>query len=229
MFLVFLSSFFLPPERAIAQTIASVRPSHAEQSSQGRGEAPTKISLYDALELLSKKHGVSFEFNDRLIKNKKVDPVSMATDEKLEQTLFRILSPLSIKYEHFDKKTILIYQSDRQKTFLKEEADASEGRTFSQDISTISPSRRRSGATLSVAAGDYRLLEETEVRGVVTDENGERLPGVSILIEGTTRGTTTDGNGVFKIAVSDRNTKLIFSFVGFLSQEVVPATRPNLT
>jgi len=61
-----------------------------------------------------------------------------------------------------------------------------------------------------------------EVTGKVTGETGDALPGASILIKGTTRGTSADENGNFRISVPDNgNTVLVFSLVGYASKEVV--------
>jgi len=59
------------------------------------------------------------------------------------------------------------------------------------------------------------------VKGKVSNENGELLAGVSVKIKGTTRGTTTDENGVFSISIPDDALKiLVFSFVGMQPREV---------
>lgn len=58
------------------------------------------------------------------------------------------------------------------------------------------------------------------VTGFVKDEAGT-LPGVSILIKGTTQGTVTDVNGKFSLNVPDANVVLVFSFVGYTTQEVL--------
>lgn len=60
-----------------------------------------------------------------------------------------------------------------------------------------------------------------EVKGKVTDKNGEGLPGVSILIKGTHQGGVTDVNGMYNLELSDEKSVLVFSFVGYLSQEIV--------
>ena len=67
------------------------------------------------------------------------------------------------------------------------------------------------------------------VRGTVTDENGAGLPGVSVVMKGTTRGTTTDGEGLFQLDVPEATVTLVFSFVGYQSQEVAVGTRTKLT
>ena len=60
---------------------------------------------------------------------------------------------------------------------------------------------------------------EKSVSGVVTDSKGEVLVGVSVVIKGTTKGVLSDLNGAYKINV-ERNDVLVFSFVGFKTQEI---------
>jgi TonB-linked SusC/RagA family outer membrane protein len=58
------------------------------------------------------------------------------------------------------------------------------------------------------------------VSGVVNDETNTPLPGVNVLVKGTTVGTTTDTNGKYSLEVPDENSILVFSFIGYQSQEV---------
>ncbi|WP_236648563.1 SusC/RagA family TonB-linked outer membrane protein [Spirosoma sp. 209] len=57
------------------------------------------------------------------------------------------------------------------------------------------------------------------VTGKVTGDDGATIPGVTVLIKGTTRGTTTNADGDFRIEATP-GTRLVFSFVGYKSQEV---------
>ncbi|MEN8187770.1 MAG: SusC/RagA family TonB-linked outer membrane protein, partial [Bacteroidota bacterium] len=57
------------------------------------------------------------------------------------------------------------------------------------------------------------------VSGTVTDASGETLPGVSIMVKGTTQGTATDFDGAYEISASQGDV-LIFSFIGFATKEV---------
>lgn len=59
------------------------------------------------------------------------------------------------------------------------------------------------------------------VAGKVTSLAGEPLPGVNVLQKGTTNGTTTDAEGRYSLAIPDQNATLVFSFIGYTSQEVV--------
>jgi TonB-dependent SusC/RagA subfamily outer membrane receptor len=62
-------------------------------------------------------------------------------------------------------------------------------------------------------------LERT-VTGKVSDDKGEMLPGVSVVLKGTQNGTITDGDGKFSLTFSQDAGVLIFSFVGYMPQEV---------
>lgn len=66
------------------------------------------------------------------------------------------------------------------------------------------------------------------VTGRVTGEQGESIPGVSVVLKGTTRGTTTDVDGKFQIEVPDGNATLVFSFVGYATQEAVIGNRSTI-
>ena len=63
---------------------------------------------------------------------------------------------------------------------------------------------------------------------VIALENNEAIPGVNVVIKGTAKGTTTDAKGEYSITVPDANTKLTFSFLGYLSQDVVVGKRTQL-
>ncbi|HEX8426661.1 SusC/RagA family TonB-linked outer membrane protein [Hymenobacter sp.] len=72
------------------------------------------------------------------------------------------------------------------------------------------------------------LLAQGTVGGVVNDETKQAMPGVSILIKGTTRGTTTDTDGRFSIAASPADV-LVFQFVGSLPKEVTVGDQTTLS
>ena len=64
------------------------------------------------------------------------------------------------------------------------------------------------------------LNAQINVQGTVKSDQGDLLPGVSIVVKGTTTGVITDSNGNYNITVPDANSVLVFSFVGMESQEV---------
>ncbi len=58
------------------------------------------------------------------------------------------------------------------------------------------------------------------VNGTVYDDSGEEIPGVNVVIKGTTDGVVTDLNGFYSIRIPDERTVLVFSYVGFETQEI---------
>jgi len=59
------------------------------------------------------------------------------------------------------------------------------------------------------------------ITGKVTDaKDGSALPGVTILLKGTSNGTTTDPNGTYSLEVPEKGGTLVFSFIGYTSQEL---------
>lgn len=68
---------------------------------------------------------------------------------------------------------------------------------------------------------DLPQAEKRTVRGVVKDRDGMPLPGVSVLVKGTSSGMATNVDGRFEIKVNDDpNVMLVFSFIGMKSQEM---------
>ncbi|TLX72652.1 SusC/RagA family TonB-linked outer membrane protein [Labilibacter sediminis] len=59
------------------------------------------------------------------------------------------------------------------------------------------------------------------INGKVVDDLGEAIPGVSIIVKGTTIGTITRYDGVYELSVPENATHLVFSFVGMVTQEVL--------
>jgi TonB-dependent starch-binding outer membrane protein SusC len=75
---------------------------------------------------------------------------------------------------------------------------------------------------LSVVMMGISLLsraQSNQIKGVVKDEQGSGLPGVSVVIKGTTNGTTTDPDGGYSLTAAN-DAVLNFSFIGFTSQEI---------
>ena len=68
----------------------------------------------------------------------------------------------------------------------------------------------------------------TVVQGKLTDENNQPLPGVNVLVKGTTNGTTSDALGSYSIDVAEEDAVLIFSFIGYETQEISVSNRTEI-
>lgn len=69
-------------------------------------------------------------------------------------------------------------------------------------------------------AGSHAVLaQDRVVSGTVRDETGSPMPGVNVIVSGTSNGTVTDTSGKYTLSVGS-GAKLLFSFIGYTSQEV---------
>ncbi|TRX51206.1 TonB-dependent receptor [Fulvivirga sp. M361] len=75
----------------------------------------------------------------------------------------------------------------------------------------------------------FNIRAQTKtVQGTVLDEMGDPLPGASVIIKGTSKGTSTDLNGTFSLEV-DENDVLIISFIGYSKKEVAVSGQTSLS
>lgn len=75
---------------------------------------------------------------------------------------------------------------------------------------------------------DESVTQQTSISGTVSDEDGEPLPGVTVVVKGTTSGTITNIDGNYTIANVPEDATLQFSFVGMLTQEVVVGSQSTI-
>jgi TonB-linked SusC/RagA family outer membrane protein len=71
-----------------------------------------------------------------------------------------------------------------------------------------------------IAETQIQQPQQKEITGKVTDAGGLPLPGVSVIVKGTTIGTVTNNDGEFSLSIPDDAEVLVFSFVGMRTQEI---------
>ncbi|GAA4414365.1 SusC/RagA family TonB-linked outer membrane protein [Nibrella viscosa] len=152
------------------------------------------LEIKKVLAEIEKATEVQFVYSSQVIESRQKISIHI-NNSTLKEVLTKLFKPMNVSYELVGKKVVL------------------------------SP-----GASASVETGLKEYIEEVGesapkriVSGKVSDEKGAGLPGVSILIKGTQRGTSTNAQGAFQLEVPDENsasTVLVFSFVGFESKEV---------
>ena len=74
--------------------------------------------------------------------------------------------------------------------------------------------------TQEADADKYKMQQDGKVSGKVTDSNGQPLPGVSVIVKGTTQGTITDFDGNYFLDKVSSDAILVYSFIGMKSQDV---------
>ncbi len=74
----------------------------------------------------------------------------------------------------------------------------------------------------------FCALAQTKVVGKITGEQGEDLPGVSVVVKGTSTGTVTASTGDYSLTVPNGNVTLVYSFIGYAAQEIAVANRSTI-
>ncbi|MFD1145475.1 TonB-dependent receptor [Larkinella insperata] len=121
-----------------------------------------------------------------------------AVNQSLSQVLDKLLEPLKLKYEVVGNQLILTRKGSRNK-------ESSTSSVSTQEVAPIA------------------------VTGRVVDENNQPIPSVTVLLKGTTStGTVTDVDGRFSLNVPDGNAVLVFSSIGFQSQEITVNNRTSI-
>ncbi len=74
----------------------------------------------------------------------------------------------------------------------------------------------------------FTFAQTKTVEGQVTDSSGEPLPGVNVVVKGTSKGVVTDFDGLFIVQDVSDDAVLVFSYIGFSSKEVAVSGKSNL-
>ncbi|MBL4561262.1 MAG: TonB-dependent receptor [Labilibaculum sp.] len=85
------------------------------------------------------------------------------------------------------------------------------------------------GVVLMLLLHQFTFAQSKVITGIVTDAStSETIPGVNVMLKGSTSGTITDIDGNFSVNVSSEETILVFSFIGYESQEILVALRSTI-
>lgn len=156
--------------------------------------------LKTVLKEIEDQADVKFAFSPKTIKAERLVNVNISR-QKLVDALGSILNPLNVSYQLTSGRILL---------------------TLTKTVSLDNNSR-------SITNDPNEILAET-ISGKVLDEAKVGLPGVSVVLKGTQKGTTTNKDGEFQMEVPERNgAVLVFSFVGYIVQEMAVGNQSSLS
>ena len=194
-----------------AQQLASARADSAFPNQPPQDEQLRRTTLKSLLLSLEQQYQVSIIFGSDAIGNQEV-AVPDRLEENAEAALSVILNPLGLKYQKIEQ--VYVVQKGKLGNERVNRVDAGELVASSLIAPVLWPGRRLRESSL-------RSVVEQTITGTVTDgESGDALPGVNILAKGTSTGTVTDVEGKYRLTVSDEVATLVFSSIGYLTQEV---------
>lgn len=210
-----LSALALPP--GFAQNVDA----YADNSHNiATTENEKKTSLQQVLKDLERRHNVHITYNIKAVESK-VASSAFSESSGIKESLERVLSPAGLAYEQIKENVYVVLMPGESSSDVSENTMTT--------TSKKSFAATYAGLTASLPHG---TLPSTNVErvvfgvsGRVTDEQGETLVGASVLLKGTSVGTTTDVAGNYSIEIPDANGTLVFSYIGYTTQEVVVNNR----
>lgn len=180
--------------------IFAISVSYAHESS-GQEFLKEKISISQKngsmktfLSSIEQKVDITFSYNKEVLSNQEKFSFDFH-NESVEEILKKVLVPRKINFQIIRKNHVVLSKA----SFLG-----------SVDVNKVD----------GINNLQLQTQIDQKVTGTVKDDNGETLAGVSVVVDGTTRGTSTDANGQYSINVPEKNTILVFSFVGYEIQKV---------
>ncbi|MDJ1469135.1 SusC/RagA family TonB-linked outer membrane protein [Cytophagaceae bacterium DM2B3-1] len=196
--------------------LASVQSAH-RFSQQNQSQ-----DLVDVLKELSKDYGVIFDYNPKVLKGKSVSLDKKESQSRdLDQILNGLLTPHKLTFEKNNNHSYIIY--------LKKEKTQTDASGKGNDNLPYNSMANMGFVNSSALAGPVNSISSVvafEIKGQIKDDKGEGLPGVSVSLKGTTNGTITDSEGKYAIIIPEGTGTLVFSFVGYVTEEV-PVNNQN--
>lgn len=183
-----------------------------------------EISLIEAIELISKAYDVYFTFDMELVKDIKVNYEPKHV-KSLEEAMSNLLRETHLNYKLLDKQFLIIYKND--------EAGLTSLKSMSEHLDKLikdeeSAFHRKKKNSLHTGS-NFLPFEQAPVRGSVVNPLGAPLVGVSVKVRGTTIGTVTDTNGRFVLDGVGVDDVLVFTYIGYLSQEAPAAYNTDIS
>ncbi|SDG13315.1 TonB-linked outer membrane protein, SusC/RagA family [Dyadobacter soli] len=180
-----------------------------------------EMKLKNVLLDLQRHYGVEIIFEDRLVGSVNVASSNLDLTQPIEKNLEVLLRQNGLKYKKTRKNTFVITEGK-----AKEAMPVKEGR----DEAMALPEGQIMQENLTSPAQVTQAAVDRTIKGTVSDEKGATLPGVSVVLKGTQRGTSTGAAGDFSLEIPDGGQPvLVFSFVGYKSQEVTVGNQSTVT
>ncbi|TLV00877.1 SusC/RagA family TonB-linked outer membrane protein [Dyadobacter luticola] len=189
----------------------------ASQHNSFRQEMKLKNVLLD----LQRHYGVEIVFEDRLVGSINVAAGTLDLNQPIEKNLDTILGQSGLKYKRTRKNTFVITEEKAKETSpVKDE----------KKESAALPETQLTAENVVAPATTQTAVDRT-IKGTVTDEKGTGLPGVSVVLKGTQRGTSTGASGEFTLEIPEGGMQnvLVLSFVGYKSQEATIGNQSTLS
>lgn len=179
-------------------------------------------TLKQSLQELEKFFRISIAYKDDWIRGKE-GRIKVSAYRTPEQALIDLLKETDLSFRKAgDAFYIILPQKGDHTTAALDIAPqaAAVPASLTAFTSPLFITERQPSLSIPVA-----VSQDIDINGTVTDESGAPFPGVNIVVKGTSTGTSTSIDGKFSLSVPDESSILVFSFVGYITQEVTVGNR----
>ncbi len=202
-----------------AQTLARRQDDLTARLQTEKPEKTNAQTLKSVLKNLEDKYKVHFVYAGA-IKAERLMVVQVPKNEKIEQVLEGLLTPFGLRYQQMESQLFIITP---EKIVEKVEA------LPTPTSSLLTPLETTTIPQLNTVISGGLMRVEKRISGTVTSaEDNNPVPGANVVAKGTSTGTITDSDGKYVISVPDNTTTLVFSYVGFETQEIQIGNRTNI-
>ncbi|QNF31471.1 TonB-dependent receptor plug domain-containing protein [Adhaeribacter swui] len=200
-----------------AQTIVLANNQAAGQQ-LSRSELKKTVALTEVLQDLQTEYNVSFLYEKKNLEGKYIQTSKIAYSDKLESALGKLLLPAELTYEKINSKTYAIVSSDNTAN-LTVENTTNKSETEKLNYFNILFVDFNKNTRPDVINYRAKTAPAWQITGKVVSDTGEGMPGVTVLLKGTSTGATTSPEGTYSISVPETPGTLVFSFIGYTTQE----------
>jgi TonB-linked SusC/RagA family outer membrane protein len=204
------------PNLAFGQLFANSKV-HVKQASS----RPQMSKLKDMLLIMKDKFQVDLLFEEKIMSHIMVPGNAIRPNLSFEENLKVLLRSTNIKYKKVKNGTYMLLDEKESPEQIEKPTGSLPQQPSANGVSMIDAMGKKI-REIPVAYADY------SVSGRVTDEKGEVLPGVNIMVKGTSRGVSADASGNYSLSVPEGPVTLVFSFIGYVTQEVALGNKKTL-
>lgn len=214
--------FLVVPSMVLAQSMVMAQNVPKTGSIRSTASSQTK-RLKEVLNDLSQKYQVSILFEDATVQGYIINQ-DKVKGGSLESKLESILKLCNLSYKKVSNNAYIIVVSALDKTNDKRPLESMrQGQSSMPSLPSQNEERNflQTQKIDNLESFKPTVVERTISGKVIDEQSNEGLPGVSVVVKGTQKGAITDMDGGFSFSVPDGAVTLVFSFVGYESQEIL--------
>jgi hypothetical protein len=203
----------------ISQTLTALNTSNKSNNQVheilDNGDNGKKL-LSEYLKLLSSKFKSNILFEENLLRGVFVpNNFTFKKEENFEIQLKSLLNSAGLSFKKINDNQIVVFKIEKKDTQINENFSKKSSDNNIENIQIIDSKSQNNNINKS------SIILDKPIKGKIKDENGNGIPGASILIKGSNQGTQTDADGNFSLNIKDEKSVLVISTIGYTSQEIL--------